>query len=360
MSALIRNLTSTEISPDETTPVTVYFFADGSTIGVHHRHQCVQPYDTFTAAYDWTPYRQDVYLFSATANPGHVWAEVSFDNNAKYIAKRVWHPWLCYLAMDSGSACYGMTRTSMPKVVLKALASDTIHGFADSMRFTSEHYSDAQDTIPDVDQYGWVPYDSLRIWTLPRGEGKTRLSARFMFRDSAFVDTSLVLKDSIWADWTQPVCSLKVNDNNRFTNSRSCTLDLSGSYDPNGSGSGLGSMRFSNKQLANFLRNSSFATSDSFWQQNCVTWQSSPGLCELTMRAETLLYLYQDIPSDSFAGLAASTRLRLSCDVVSDSLEASGALKAQYVLSRTDTAVPGPNQVCSLAVSSSIPQGYAS
>jgi hypothetical protein len=296
LHARVRNRGNAATPANQTVWVVFYSNGDSITCGGLGQSLAAGDSTVISPLSAWYPGSSGMKLLRATANPQKDFVELGWDDNSSYRPYVFQFP---QSALDSINPGHPgpMAVSNIPRVILKSVVVDSVHGFADSMRLKSEYYTSASDTVPEVDEVGWAPFDSLRLLGLIRGQGRYRISTRFMLLDSAYVDTSIVLSDSCWLDWTAPSASFRINDSLPFTNSLTCTLQLRGSSD-GAAGSGLALSRAGNARLRNLIRKSEFDAFDTSWSQNCVTWTDGPGLCKMTMRADTLLYLYQDIPSD--------------------------------------------------------------
>jgi hypothetical protein len=248
-----------------------------------------------------------------------------------------------------------MKATDLPMAVLHCEVHDSLMHAPDSLLIWQGFSLSLADTAPVVDSFNWTAYRPDRIWPLDRGAGKYVLRLQFRYlRPTGPRDTAAA--DSIIADWSSPRGEVTINHRARMTNSPQCSLSVTASD----SGiSGLARGRFANRALVNLLQNSDFTLQTSPWVGNHYVWHDSLGLIELPMVADSGLWFYQDIPIETlFCYLCPLARLRLSADVLSESLWGDGHLEFQYRLRKFDTTAMGPDSLWMPAGETPIPQGY--
>jgi hypothetical protein len=297
-------------------------------------------------------------LVKAVVNPEpHAFNELTFDNNTGYKHYRVIFPQQAEIDINPGGPPGGVTLTNVPRVILRCNVTDSLMGYPESLSVTQFFYPSLTDTLPAIDCFGRTEYRSDQLWPLAHGQGKYRLSVQFMrcLPDTGCPkDTSLVLTDSVIADWSSPtVGSIVVNHGSPLTGSALCSLIVSATD----SGlAGLGQIRCGNRSLVQLLVNPGFDSNASGWTGNHYVHDSA-GVIELPMSADDSLFFYQNIPLESLAP-RFGRRLRLSADVVSDSLMAPGGLEFQWHLGKFNSSVPGPDTLWLPWASAGVPIGY--
>ena len=211
------------------------------------------------------------------------------------------------------------TYTNMPYVALRTKATSSLG--VDSMKIW-QYYGDTL-----IDSTGWIPYDTTYFWYLYQDEGANTVYIQYK------VDGSIktpVYSDSILFDKTLPIGSFVINDDSTFTNIYTVTLNnsMKDSSSSMSDTSGMSQMRFGNKFLENFVKNSGFDSTGN-WAYDTAIYHDSLNLFEIPIQT-TGNYFYQSIAPESLADYNNDTML-LWIDLVDSAFTGTGKVEFLYI-----------------------------
>jgi hypothetical protein len=252
-------------------------------------------------------------------------------------------------------------KTNMPEVLLMSEVGFPPTEYADSLKVGRWYYSSLTDSTPAASWSNWLFYRHEQFWRLDSGEGKYRFNVRYMLGAATGGDTNLVLSDSCYLALNPPSGNILANRGRWFLGSAGqCTLALTVS--DSACGTGLRQMRFGDDGLS-VLENSGFSQELIGWQTSHVTLDSGPGYCMAVLTApgdtmDTLAFIEQPISPEWAAKLAAwNAQLRVSADVITESLATQGAMGFIQRWIKTDTAWAGPDTMEWLVSQTGLPFG---
>ncbi|MCK4251136.1 hypothetical protein KAX97_06795 [candidate division WOR-3 bacterium] len=210
---------------------------------------------------------------------------------------------------------------NMPYVALNLESLNPFTGQdADSMKIW-QYYIPQQETLRYTYSTNWIPFDSTYFWCLRQEQGVNKIYARFR---SGEWNESQEYCDSIIFDKIAPTGSFVINDDSTFTNSSNVTLKNS-LIDTLTS---MSKMRFGNKFLENFVKNSGFDSSGN-WEYDTAIYHNNLDLFEIPVQT-TGNYFYQSILPESLAEFDNDTLL-LWIDLVDSAFTGSGKVEFQYI-----------------------------
>jgi hypothetical protein len=259
----------------------------------------------------------------------------------------------------------GMALTNVPEVILWSNVGYPPSLTPDSMKVCQYYYALTTDTLPIVDRYNWMPYGMNQSWLLNHGSGRYRLEARYMTHvEPNSLDTTVVLSDSACLDVAAPQGGMIANRGRRFLGGCPPLCTVATTATDGAGGTGISMMRLCDRPLT-LLQNSSFNGLQG-WQGNHVSLHFGSDFSFVELDApgdtmDTLGFLSQMIPAERLTALLPyNTQLRLSADVVPDSLFTPCALEALYRWHKTDTMIQGPDDWDMPGTQMMIPPGYMS